>query len=92
MNPPAQRARKDLSRTSTPLDAYVIESVASDGTVRRTYYDARTFLIVRRETDVAGNKGYAVYDDFVSDAAGGARTRVTKAAAIASPTKIGIGA
>lgn len=59
-----------LTRVTSPVDAYVIESVSADGAIRRVYYSPSTFLIVRRETDARGTQSYAVYDDFVTDASG----------------------
>lgn len=59
-----------LARVQAPLDAYVVAGVARDGTARRRYYDAHTFLLVRSEVDAYGKHAYAAFEDFVTDAAG----------------------
>jgi hypothetical protein len=59
-----------LTHATTPLDAYVVESVGANGDTSRRFYDARTFLIVRRELDAYGVHSYIAYDTFVTDSAG----------------------
>ena len=59
-----------LTHVTTPLDAYVVESIAANGDTSRRFYDARTFLIVRREIDAYGVHSFSAYDNFVTDSAG----------------------
>jgi predicted aspartyl protease len=66
VRPAAQR----LTHVTSPVDAYVVESIAANGDTSRRFYDSRTFLIVRRELNAYGVQSFSAYDDFVTDAAG----------------------
>ncbi len=67
---PQRAVSEDLTRVSSPVDAYVIQSVAKDGSVSRRFYDPKTFLLVRRESVDSGVEAYVVYEDFVTNSAG----------------------
>ena len=69
----AKPVAQKLTHVTSPLDAYEVETIAANGSTRRRFYDARTFLLVRSESTAFGLQSYAVFENFVTDSAG--RTR-----------------
>jgi predicted aspartyl protease len=59
-----------LDHVTSPIDAYVVESVAANGDTSRRFYDARSFLVVRHELNSYGRQAFTVYDDFITNSAG----------------------
>lgn len=62
-----------VSRVREPVDAWLIVTTYASGHVQRSYYDPRTYQLVRLERVSAGHETHTVYDDFRTDARG--RTR-----------------
>jgi len=59
-----------LERVSTPVEAYVVLETLASGHVLRSYYDPRTFVLLRREKWVAGRFSYTAWDDFHTETSG----------------------
>jgi hypothetical protein len=57
-------------RVRAPLDAWLVQTVATNGSTRRDYYDVTTFRLVRRERDELGTREYEVFEDYTTNAAG----------------------
>jgi Aspartyl protease len=57
-------------RVRSPLDAWLVQTVAANGSTRRDFYDAATFRLVRRERDELGTRAYEVFEDYTTNAAG----------------------
>lgn len=72
-DPDAKPVAQKLTRVTSPLDAYEIETIAANGSSRRRFYDPLSFLLMRTESTAFGAQSYAVFEDFVTDSAG--RTR-----------------
>jgi len=64
---------QNVARVREPVDAWLATQAYASGHVVRTYFNARTYFIVRVEKSFAGRTSHASYDDFRSDAHG--RTR-----------------
>lgn len=70
---PSQTERtiaQSVIRVGRPLDAWEVVSTYASGHVLRTFYDARTYLVVRTERTIAGRTSHVEYDDFRTDARG----------------------
>ena len=59
-----------LERVSEPVDAYAVAESFANGHVRRSYYDPKTYVLVRREKWAAGRFSYTTWDDFRPDTSG----------------------
>lgn len=64
---------QNVTRVHAPLDAWVVNATFAGGHVRRTFFNPRTYAIVRVEKMIAGRTVRTSYDDFRADARG--RTR-----------------
>jgi predicted aspartyl protease len=62
-----------LERVSEPVEAYVVLETFASGHVRRSYYDVRTFALLRRERWAGGHFSYTAWDDFRPE--GGSRVQ-----------------
>jgi len=71
----AKPVAQNLTHVTSPLDAYEVETIAANGSRRRRFYDARTFLLVRTESTAFGMQSYAAFEDYVTDSAGRTRPR-----------------
>jgi len=56
-----------LGRLRAPTDVYVLSVSPPNGRPERRFYDAATFLLVRRETTVLGRLIVSTYDDYHTD-------------------------
>ena len=70
---PERVVAQSVARARDPAGALVVTSGYESGHVGKTYYDARTMLVVRSEKLAAGRTAWTAFDDFRSDARG--RTR-----------------
>jgi len=59
-----------VARVREPLDGWELTTTYGSGHVLRDYYDARTYLLVRKEKTIAGQTVRTNYDDFRADARG----------------------
>jgi len=64
---------RSITRVREPVDAWLATQAYAGGHVLRTYFNPRTYLIVRVEKSFAGQTSHTSYDDFRTDARG--RTR-----------------
>lgn len=55
-----------LGEVTDPLHAYVVEVDPPQGRVEYDFYDANTYLVVRKETALEGRRVTYTYDDFRS--------------------------
>jgi hypothetical protein len=62
-----------VARVHQPVDAWEVATSFASGHVTRTFYDPRTYFILRTERTVAAHTTHTTYDDFRTDARG--RTR-----------------
>jgi len=69
-DPDVATVSESLKRVTSPVDAYEVETVAANGSSNRSFYDPKTFLVVRSERTAFAVKSYRVYEDFVTDSAG----------------------
>ncbi len=75
---PSQAERtvsEGVARVRAPVDAWVVSTTYASGHVLRSYYDPRTYLVVRTEKSASGHTIRTNYDDFRADARG--RIRAT---------------
>lgn len=73
---PSQAERtvtQTVTRVRDPVDTWVLTTVFASGHVMRSYYDARTNLMIRIDRVVAGRTVRTSFDDFRTDGRG--RTR-----------------
>jgi predicted aspartyl protease len=71
----AKPVAQKLTHVASPLDAYEVETIAANGSSRRRFYDARTFLLVRIESTAFGTQSFTAFENFVTDSAGRTRPR-----------------
>jgi hypothetical protein len=75
--PEPTQVEKSISETVTrvkePIDAWLLTTTYESGHVLRSYYDPRTFYLVRTVRTIAGRDTHMIFDDFRTDARG--RTR-----------------
>ncbi|MBC5800248.1 MAG: aspartyl protease family protein [Candidatus Eremiobacteraeota bacterium] len=64
---------RSVTRVREPVDAWLVSQAYAGGHVVRTYFDPRSYLIVRVDKSLAGRTSHTSYDDFRTDARG--RTR-----------------
>ncbi len=70
---PSQTERplsESVERVREPSEAWAVTSTFASGHVKRTYYDARSYLVVRSEKTAGGRTIRTTYDDFKPDARG----------------------
>ena len=73
---PSQNERivaQNVTRVRLPVDAWEVATTFASGHAARTFYDPRTFFVIRTERIVAGHTTHMIFDDFRTDARG--RTR-----------------
>ncbi len=73
---PSQTERivtQTVVRAHEPLDAWEIVTTYASGHVLRSYYDPRTYELVRVERAAAGHETHTIYEDFRTDARGWTR-------------------
>jgi predicted aspartyl protease len=63
-------AGQGFARVRAPLEAWLVQTVATNGSTRRDYYDVMTFRLVRRERDELGTREYEVFEDYTTNSAG----------------------
>jgi predicted aspartyl protease len=59
-----------MARVHDPVEAYVIQTIAANGSTRLDYYDPVTFHLVRRERNEFGTHSFEVFEDYTTNAAG----------------------
>ncbi len=62
-----------VTRVKEPIDAWLLTTTYASGHVLRSYYDPKTFYLVRTLRTIAGHNTHMIFDDFRTDARG--RTR-----------------
>ncbi len=62
-----------VTRVREPIDAWLVTTTYASGHVLRSYYDPKTFYLMRTVRTVAGHTTHMIFDDFRTDARG--RTR-----------------
>lgn len=66
-------ASQSVAHVREPIDAWAVTTVYASGHTARTYYDPRTWYVVRTERTAAGHTTHTTYDDFRVDARGHVR-------------------
>ena len=66
-------ATQNVTRVREPVNAFEVTTAYAGGHVTRSFYDTRSYELVRLERVAAGHTTHTTYDDFRTDARG--RTR-----------------
>lgn len=53
-----------VERVSEPVEAYSLVETLASGHIHRSYYDPRTFVLLRKQRWAAGRFSYTAWDDF----------------------------
>ncbi len=66
-------ANQNVARVREPADAWVVTTLYASGHAARTFYDPRTYNVLRTERTSAGRMTHTTFEDFRADARGHVR-------------------